>query len=107
LPPATSSASRTRSCTRKPRRHQADQRQQVLDRQGRRAAFADHFVGKITVPTYLAGAWQDEQTGGYFANLLDKFTGTKDAWFTAQNGNHTDALDPRCSRGGRSSCRSS
>jgi len=54
----------------------------------------DHFVGKITVPTYLAGAWQDEQTGGYFANLFDKFTGTKDAWFTAQNGNHTDALDP-------------
>jgi uncharacterized protein len=54
----------------------------------------DHFVGRITVPTYLAGAWQDEQTGGYFANLFDKFTGTKDAWFTAQNGNHTDALDP-------------
>jgi hypothetical protein len=24
----------------------------------------------------------------------DKFTGTKDAWFTAQNGSHTDSLDP-------------
>ena len=52
------------------------------------------FVHKINVPVYLAGAWQDEQTGGYFANLFDKFTGTKDAWFTAQNGSHTDSLDP-------------
>ena len=52
------------------------------------------FVHTINVPVYLAGAWQDEQTGGYFANLFDKFTGTKDAWFTAQNGSHTDSLDP-------------
>jgi predicted acyl esterase len=54
----------------------------------------DHFVNKISVPVYLAGQWQDEQTGGYFANLFDKFTGTKDAWFTAQNGSHVDSLDP-------------
>jgi predicted acyl esterase len=54
----------------------------------------DHFVNKINVPVYLAGQWQDEQTGGYFANLFDKFTGTKDAWFTAQNGSHVDSLDP-------------
>jgi predicted acyl esterase len=54
----------------------------------------EHFVNKIKVPVYLAGNWQDEQTGGYFANLFDKFTGTKDAWFTAQNGSHVDSLDP-------------
>jgi predicted acyl esterase len=54
----------------------------------------ENFVQNINVPVYLAGAWQDEQTGGYFANLLNRFTGTKDAWFTAQNGSHTDSLDP-------------
>ena len=52
------------------------------------------FVNKIDVPVYLAGDWQDEQTGGYFANLLGHFTGTKEAWFTAQNGSHADPLDP-------------
>ena len=46
------------------------------------------------MPVYLAGDWQDEQTGGYFANLLDQFTGTKEAWFTAQNGSHADPFDP-------------
>ena len=54
----------------------------------------EHFVNKINVPVYLAGDWQDEQTGGYFANLLGQFTGTKEAWFTAQNGSHTDPFDP-------------
>ena len=46
------------------------------------------------MPVFLAGAWQDEQTGGYFANMLDRFTGNDDVWFTAQNGGHTDPLDP-------------
>ncbi len=54
----------------------------------------EHFVNKINVPVYLAGDWQDEQTGGYFANLFSQFTGTKEAWFTAQNGSHADPLDP-------------
>ena len=31
----------------------------------------EHFVNKINVPTFFAGDWQDEQTGGYFANLLE------------------------------------
>jgi predicted acyl esterase len=54
----------------------------------------EHFVDKINVPVYLAGDWQDEQTGGYFANLFGQFTGTKEAWLTAQNGSHADPLDP-------------
>lgn len=33
------------------------------------------FVDRINVPTYLGAAWQDEQTGGEAANLLDDFTG--------------------------------
>src|ERR1700690_4234834 len=52
------------------------------------------FVNKINVPVYLSGDWQDEQTGGYFANLFSHFTGTKQAWFTAQNGSHADPFDP-------------
>jgi uncharacterized protein len=52
------------------------------------------FVHRIEAPTFLAGAWQDEQTGGYFANMFDDFTGADDAWFTAMNGGHTDALGP-------------
>jgi predicted acyl esterase len=52
------------------------------------------FVHNINVPVFLAGSWQDEQTGGYFANLFDDFTGTQHAYFTATNGNHTDPLSP-------------
>ena len=52
------------------------------------------FVDKINVPVFLAGAWQDEQTGPYFANMLDNFTGTDKVWFTVTNGAHTDSLDP-------------
>ncbi|HYD50086.1 MAG TPA: CocE/NonD family hydrolase, partial [Terriglobales bacterium] len=48
------------------------------------------FVDRIDVPVFLAGAWQDEQTGGYFATMLDKFT-TEPAHFTLTNGGHTDA----------------
>ncbi|MCB1003214.1 MAG: CocE/NonD family hydrolase, partial [Acidimicrobiales bacterium] len=33
------------------------------------------FVDRIDVPTYLGVAWQDEQTGGEAANLLDDFAG--------------------------------
>jgi predicted acyl esterase len=52
------------------------------------------FVHKINVPVFLAGAWQDEQTGGYFANLFDNFTSSPHAYFTAVNGGHTDPLSP-------------
>ena len=52
------------------------------------------FVNKITVPTYLACQWTDEQTGGHCATLPRHFTGTKRKWFTFTNGTHIDALDP-------------
>jgi predicted acyl esterase len=52
------------------------------------------FVDKINVPVFLAGAWQDEQTGGYFPNMLDRFTRTDKLHFTMTNGGHTDALGP-------------
>lgn len=52
------------------------------------------FVDKIKVPVFLAGAWQDEQTGGYFATMLDRFTGTDNVFVTLVNGGHTEPFSP-------------
>lgn len=52
------------------------------------------FVDRINVPTFLSCQWQDEQTGGHCANLVDRFTGTDKKWFTFTNGTHVDALAP-------------
>jgi predicted acyl esterase len=50
------------------------------------------FVDKIDVPVYLAGAWQDEQTGGRFPAMLDKFTSSPHLYATMVNGTHTESL---------------
>ena len=52
------------------------------------------FVDQIEVPVFIAGAWQDEQTGGRFATMLDRFTGTSDVFITLVNGLHTESLSP-------------
>src|SRR5207248_11138878 len=52
------------------------------------------FVNKIKVPTFLVCQWQDEQTGGHCPELVRKFTGTTQTWFTFTNGAHIDSLDP-------------
>lgn len=52
------------------------------------------FVDRIDVPVFLAGAWQDEQTGGYFPTMFDRFTGSDNVHFTITNGGHTDSLGP-------------
>jgi predicted acyl esterase len=52
------------------------------------------FVDKITVPTFVAGAWQDEQTGGRFPTMLDQFTGTDHLYASLMNGLHIDAIGP-------------
>ena len=50
------------------------------------------FVHRINVPVYLAGAWQDEQTGGHFPAFLHRFTGSPHFYATMANGSHTEAL---------------
>jgi putative CocE/NonD family hydrolase len=50
------------------------------------------FVHRINVPVYLAGAWQDEQTGGHFPAFLDKFRSSPQFYATMSNGSHTEAL---------------
>ncbi len=52
------------------------------------------FVDKINVPVFIAGAWQDEQTGGHFPAMLDKFTGSPHVYVTLMNGLHTESLSP-------------
>jgi uncharacterized protein len=50
------------------------------------------FVHKITVPTYMGGAFQDEQTGGAWSTMLKEFApGTKVRAFLT-NGVHTESL---------------
>jgi uncharacterized protein len=52
------------------------------------------FVHKVTVPTFMACQWTDEQTGGHCPTLAEHFTGTDRKWFTFTNGTHVDSLDP-------------
>jgi hypothetical protein len=50
------------------------------------------FVDRIEVPVFLAGAWQDEQTGGRFATMLDQFDGTDHFYASLVNGLHTESI---------------
>ncbi len=50
------------------------------------------FVDRIDVPVFLAGAWQDEQTGGRFATMLDRFHGTEHFYASLVNGLHTESI---------------
>ncbi|MEP9361913.1 CocE/NonD family hydrolase [Nocardioides sp. CN2-186] len=50
------------------------------------------FAPKINVPIFIAGAWQDEQTGGHFPAMLDDFTGSPHVYATMVNGSHTESL---------------
>jgi predicted acyl esterase len=52
------------------------------------------FVGKIDVPVFVTGAWQDEQTGGDFAPLYHAFSGSPMVKFTMFNGVHADGYVP-------------
>jgi predicted acyl esterase len=52
------------------------------------------FVHNIKVPTFMACQFEDEQTGGHCADLVQHFTGTSKKWFTFTNGAHIDSLDP-------------
>ncbi len=49
-------------------------------------------VDRIEVPVFLAGAWQDEQTGGAFPALLTRFSPATKVYATLSNGLHTEAL---------------
>jgi hypothetical protein len=52
------------------------------------------LVPKITVPVYLSGGFQDEQTGPQFADMLDRFVGSPLRRFVLYNGRHPDGFAP-------------
>lgn len=54
-----------------------------------------NWVSRIKVPTFLVGAFQDEQTGGHFVDSLRKFPRrNRDVWLNLTNGVHADSLGP-------------
>lgn len=53
------------------------------------------FVDRIEVPVFTSGAWQDEQTGGHFPTLWDKFTNASVFRATGYNGAHADGYAPQ------------
>ena len=52
------------------------------------------LVADIEVPVYLTGAWQDEQTGPQFADMLGNFKDAPVTKFTMFNGRHPDGYTP-------------
>ena len=53
-----------------------------------------YWMNKIKVPTFLVGAFQDEQTGGHFVDSLSKLKRNPNVWISLQNGVHGDSLGP-------------
>ena len=51
-------------------------------------------VGEIEVPVFLAGAWQDEQTGPYWPALINELTGAPTLRVLMYNGLHVDPISP-------------
>jgi len=54
----------------------------------------NYWMDKIDVPVFFVGSFQDEQTGGRFAESLAKLKNNKDVWINMQNGVHVDSLGP-------------
>jgi len=53
------------------------------------------FAHEIDIPVFLAGAWEDEQTGPFFFTLLDQFKKAPLTRFTVYNGVHPDSFAPQ------------
>ncbi len=52
------------------------------------------WARNIDVPVFLVGAYQDDQLGGHWVNLVEALQDNPDVWVTMYNGNHNDALGP-------------
>ncbi len=77
----------------------ADVQQAIRDNAYRRGAASDalapeSFVHDIDVPVFLAGAWQDQETGSHFADMLGDFSPDIPMKITLMNGLHQDSLGP-------------
>ena len=52
------------------------------------------LVEQITAPVFLAGAFQDEQTGALFGSMLDRFESSRALKVILTNGRHPDGYAP-------------
>ena len=52
------------------------------------------WLKRDQVPVFLVGQFQDEQTGGHFAESLKYLNGNPNVWISLQNGVHADSLGP-------------
>jgi uncharacterized protein len=52
------------------------------------------FVHEIDVPVFIAGSWQDEETGSHFADMLDDFAPSTPLRAIVMNGVHADSFGP-------------
>jgi uncharacterized protein len=52
------------------------------------------WLRRARVPTFLVGQFQDEQTGGHFAESLPYLDRNPRAWISLQNVVHVDSLSP-------------
>ncbi len=60
------------------------------------------FVKDIKAPTFLAGAWQDEQTGGHWADMINRFSPDHEApGRRSERRAHRVARPERAGRDGR------
>jgi uncharacterized protein len=73
-------------------------REELRSRFRRPSLFAQRAPGawltRARVPTFLVGQFQDEQTGGHFAESLSPLNRNPRAWISLQNGVHVDSLSP-------------
>jgi predicted acyl esterase len=53
------------------------------------------FAGEVDVPVFVAGVWEDEQTGPFFFTLLDQFKSAPITRITTVNGVHADTMAPQ------------
>jgi len=58
------------------------------------AVTPDLFADRIETPTFIAGAWQDEQTGGRWPEMLRHFAPDTFVRATVTNGTHAEGLLP-------------
>jgi predicted acyl esterase len=53
-----------------------------------------NWVSNIDVPTFVSGAWQDEQTGSGFVSMLRELPRRRDVKMMLINGVHSSPLEP-------------
>lgn len=54
----------------------------------------EQWAAKINVPTFIVGAFQDEQTGGAWPEVITAMKNNPKVFATVMNGTHVDALGP-------------